>query len=734
VEPPSFGKFTSHMLKGRSKGGSSPNFSRQMSQGSGTSKRELTGKGNGSSQRRGGGESDSSTGGNNTEGSTPSTSKTSKTSGKLSNRFGRGLLLQDTLTPLLLEVDTLYEKSKEIIAAVTQDGKRLIDEEMEVEIMERIANAWQAIESKNARHETSHKQNRDKPMFCMDSLGKRIKAALLCKLLPEGDNPAAYVNGPENAPSRNLVTAIKLAAYVVHCGTGGKVSAVDGDGREPPSKYTKEEFLSNVLPRASAEQPSRVLMELRQLACRLVASGVAKGLIGEGDLPEIREVLIERFEDGAMHFLGGGDAAFARFMGVASNAHRLLDRGEVDGFVVFHERVVKLVGMCRNRVRRAAYATSKNMLTQVESTAESKKHSHHTRKTRDHARPGRSTPVPVTPLGPNMPQRAHALMTPSQPDVASITSVRSLSEDPGLSTVSVSNMTGGRGIGSGVMNNGGMGKAPHHSGIIGVGGTSNDSQRFSGGGPGGTGNTSGSFSYVDNLEGGNSGKGGDPMVPIVAQNIPFTTSFPAHGPPMMNPGYGHPPTMAVGNRWEGQYSSSENRQMPQGMPVDGGGRERSMGTVLVTQPGWFVTLPRNFPGTTDTKRQRVPVKVLWELEAESIPNNPHCVHVEMRPAPGYMDFFAKLIPPEMLKFRWPLRRWETLQSAGDSRCALEEAAAAADSAGLVPVPPSSALRHVYDELKERAGIIPPQASFCPPENNYAVPPVAAAVLRDTSGI
>lgn len=63
-----------------------------------------------------------------------------------------------------------------------------------------------------------------------------------------------------------------------------------------------------------------------------------------------------------MHFLSGGDAAFARFIGVAANAHRLLERGDIDEFVLFHERVVKLVGMCRNRVRRAAYATSKNML------------------------------------------------------------------------------------------------------------------------------------------------------------------------------------------------------------------------------------------------------------------------------------------------------------------------------------------------------------------------------------
>ena len=66
----------------------------------------------------------------------------------------------------------------------------------------------------------------------LGSLGKRIKAALLCKTLPKDDNPAEYVNGSSSSPSRNLVTAIKLAGYVVHCGTGGKVSAVDGDGRE----------------------------------------------------------------------------------------------------------------------------------------------------------------------------------------------------------------------------------------------------------------------------------------------------------------------------------------------------------------------------------------------------------------------------------------------------------------------------------------------------------------------
>ncbi|CAN0410903.1 unnamed protein product, partial [Discosporangium mesarthrocarpum] len=169
--------------------------------------------------------------------------------------------------------------------------------------MEQMVVAWHAIESKNSRHETSHKQNREKPLFCMDSLGKRIKVALLCKVLPQGDNPATYVNGPDNAPSRNLVTGIKLTGYILHCGTGGKVSVVDGDGREPPSKYTKDEFLNNVLPRVSSDQPARVLMELRQLACRLVASGVSKGLLKDADLPQIRRVLMSRFEVGGMHFL-----------------------------------------------------------------------------------------------------------------------------------------------------------------------------------------------------------------------------------------------------------------------------------------------------------------------------------------------------------------------------------------------------------------------------------------------
>lgn len=60
--------------------------------------------------------------------------------------------------------------------------------------------------------------------------------------------------------------------------------------------YTKEEFHNNVLPRAADNQPPRILNELRQLSCRLVASGIAKGLLKAEDLPEIRKTLIARFE------------------------------------------------------------------------------------------------------------------------------------------------------------------------------------------------------------------------------------------------------------------------------------------------------------------------------------------------------------------------------------------------------------------------------------------------------
>lgn len=75
---------------------------------------------------------------------------------------------------------------------------------------------------------------------------------------------------------------------------------------QPPSKYTKEEFHNNVLPRASDNQPARILNDLRQLACRLVASGIAKGLLKEEDLPEIRKTLVSRFQ---VHFLSINNAS-----------------------------------------------------------------------------------------------------------------------------------------------------------------------------------------------------------------------------------------------------------------------------------------------------------------------------------------------------------------------------------------------------------------------------------------
>ena len=78
---------------------------------------------------------------------------------------------------------------------------------------------------------------------------------------------------------------------------------------QPPSKYTKEEFHNNVLPRAADNQPPRILNELRQLSCRLVASGIAKGLLKQDDLPEIRKTLVNRFQVGvdvAVGVVAGG--------------------------------------------------------------------------------------------------------------------------------------------------------------------------------------------------------------------------------------------------------------------------------------------------------------------------------------------------------------------------------------------------------------------------------------------
>lgn len=74
---------------------------------------------------------------------------------------------------------------------------------------------------------------------------------------------------------------------------------------QPPSNYTKEEFHNNVLPRVAENQPPRILNELRQLSCRLVASGIAKGLLTEEDLPQIRRTLISRFQVGKGNIMTG---------------------------------------------------------------------------------------------------------------------------------------------------------------------------------------------------------------------------------------------------------------------------------------------------------------------------------------------------------------------------------------------------------------------------------------------
>lgn len=111
---------------------------------------------------------------------------------------------------------------------------------------------------------------------------------------------------------------------------------------------------------------------------------------------------------------------------------------------------------------------------------------------------------------------------------------------------------------------------------------------------------------------------------------------------------------------------------------------------------------------------------------------------------------AAPLPDQMLKFRWPLRCWDTLQGKNDSRHLLEEAAVAVNHLGLVPMPPGSALRVVFDEMMAHSranDAMFPHASHPPiaagPEASrmevanganhpppLTVPPVAAGVLRD----
>ncbi|CAM9882875.1 unnamed protein product, partial [Ectocarpus sp. 13 AM-2016] len=731
----------------------------------------------------GGGRNLSGSGSGGGGGGVPSSSKTGGATG--------ALLLQDTLSPLLEEVDALFERSKDIVASLKAPGggNNPQEDDVEVEIMERMAEAWQAIEAKNARHDTSHKLHREKPMFCMDSLGKRIKAALLCKTLPPNDNPAEYVNGSSNAPSRNLVTAIKLAGYVVHCGTGGKVSAVDGDGREPPSKYTKEEFHNNVLPRAAENQPPRILNELRQLSCRLVASGIAKGLLKQEDLPEIRKILISRFEDGGMHFLAGGDAAFARFIGVAANAHKLLERGDIDDFVAFHERVVKLVGMCRNRVRRAAYATSKTMLAQANGNGRfvSVKSSSASRR--------KSAPLPQLPPPPSQQQQQQQqqqqlhqqqqqllLQQQQQPPTSTPGLMPWRNGDPPVAMPAAPGVHGrappppplglsGHGqhdtlTATGASPGAPFGKPPPLENGSSVGFVGPPSAGFNNGGaiiraamsmlpPGGMPTPSHDpndrsqqhqhqqqqqqqhqqMPFVSQAPGVANG-GVAAAAAAAAAAAPPQPPFHDHNalsaaaPEILTQmGYRRAPAFGPEGIWgandAGASAGGGTRGQavapppppaaaPAAMPVapapapagmapavaPGGAAARiDSPPVLVLQPGWGVTLPPYFLGMMDPKRPRsVPVKMLWELRAEPLPGAGDSVLVEMRQVPGYLDFLAEIMPADMLKFRWSLRCWETLQGKNESRALLEEAAAALSHLGLVPMPLGSSLRIVYDDF------------------------------------
>lgn len=39
--------------------------------------------------------------------------------------------------------------------------------------------------------------------------------------------------------------------------------------------------------------------------------------------------------------------------------------------------------------------------------------------------------------------------------------------------------------------------------------------------------------------------------------------------------------------------------------------------------------------------------MLWELRAEPSPGSPDAVVVEMRQVPGYLDFLAEIMPPDV---------------------------------------------------------------------------------------
>lgn len=91
-------------------------------------------------------------------------------------------------------------------------------------------------------------------------------------------------------------SCVSRSAATLYCLACALDDTTRHDTVKPPSKYTKEEFHNNVLPRAAENQPPRVLNDLRQLSCRLVASGISKGLLNETDLPEIRRILVSRFK------------------------------------------------------------------------------------------------------------------------------------------------------------------------------------------------------------------------------------------------------------------------------------------------------------------------------------------------------------------------------------------------------------------------------------------------------
>lgn len=40
-------------------------------------------------------------------------------------------------------------------------------------------------------------------------------------------------------------------------------------------------------------------------------------------------------------------------------------------------------------------------------------------------------------------------------------------------------------------------------------------------------------------------------------------------------------------------------------------------------------------------------QMLWELRAEPLPGSPESVLVEMRQVPGYLDFLAEIMPPDV---------------------------------------------------------------------------------------